>query len=142
MAYKGKDADGNPLYLTDTGNSGVDAANAKVPVNSREVPKVAKMTAVAINAASSGDNTLVSGTALQTIRVHRLFLVVAAAVNLKFKDGAGSDFHPALPLQAYASLAFDFDGEPYFITTSGNGLILNLSAAVQVSGMLYYTKST
>lgn len=102
----------------------------------------ATMTRVAINAAASGDNTLVSGTASQTIRVHKLFLVVTSAVNIKFKDGTGgTDFHPALPLQAGAGMTLDFDGEPWFITTTALNLVLNLSSAVQVSGYLYYTKS-
>lgn len=97
-------------------------------------------TRAAINAASSGDNTLVAGTGGQTIRVHKLFLVTSGAVNIKFRSAA-TDFHPALPLQSGGSFVLDFDGDPWFVTTPADALVLNLSAAVQVSGVLYYTKS-
>lgn len=94
-----------------------------------------------INASASGDNTLLAGTGGQTIRMFKGWLVAAAAVSIKFKDGASTDFHPAIALNAGASWFFDFDGEPWFVTSSGNGLVLNLSAAVQVSGRFHYKKS-
>lgn len=106
------------------------------------LPTTALSTRVAINAASSGDNTLVAATAGQTIRVHKLFLIASGTVNIKFRDGtAGTDFHPAIPLYAGGGVTLDFDGDPWFVTTAGNALALNLSAAVQVSGVLYYSKS-
>lgn len=112
-----------------------------LPTISRlNLPTAARLSSAAINASSSGDNTLLVGTGGQTIRLFKMWLVAAAAVALKFKDGAGADFHPAITLLANGSWLLDLDGEPWFVTATGNGLVLNLSAAVQVSGRFYYTK--
>ena len=105
-------------------------------------PTAANLTSVAINAASSGDNSLVTATASQTTRVYKFFMVNAGAtdVNVKFRS-ATTDFHPASPLKPGGSFTLDFDGEPWFVTAANEALNLNLSAAVQVSGRAYYTKS-
>ena len=106
-----------------------------------QTPTTASLTGASINASSSGDNTIVSGTASQTVRVHRLFLVVAAACTLKFKDGAGTDLTGAMTLNAGGAIMLDLSTDPWFVTSSGNGFVINLSAAVQCSGRVYYTKS-
>lgn len=98
---------------------------------------------VAINASSSGDNTIVSLAASQKVRLYRFFLSANASVNVKWRDGtAGSDFHPVVYLLgngAYWELLFF--GPAWFTTTAGNALVLNLSAAVQVSGRAYYIQA-
>ena len=120
----------------------VIASNQSAVPVSPSLPTAALSTRVAINAASSGDNTLVALTSGQTIRAHKFFLIASGTVNIKFRDGTGgTDFHPAIPLYAGGGVALDFDGDPWFVTTAGNALVLNLSAAVQVSGVLYYSKS-
>ncbi|MFN4259777.1 MAG: hypothetical protein ACK4RK_10800 [Gemmataceae bacterium] len=101
----------------------------------------AALTAGAVNVSSSGNHTLVSGTFGQTVRVYRLMLVVAEAVTVQFRDGSSSNLTGPLPLQAGGAIILDFDGEPWFTTSSGNGFVLNLSAAVQVSGRIWYLKS-
>lgn len=123
-----------PTALTGSGNF-------KVAIQERAAPTSGITTRAAINVASSGDNTLIAAVSSQTIRVHKLFLVVSGAVNIKFKDGAGTDFHPALPMQAGGGFVLDFDQEPWFVTSTNTALVLNLSAAVQVSGRIYYTQS-
>ena len=105
------------------------------------LPTVAGTSRVAINISASGDNTIVAAVTAQTIRVHKLFLAASGAVSIKFKDGASTDFMPAFPLQAYGGMVLDSDQDPWFVTTAGNALIINLSAAVQVSGILYYSQS-
>lgn len=93
---------------------------------------------IAINCATSGDNTIVTLTASQTIRVYGFFLY-SAGVSVKWRDGtAGTDFHPAVLV---GNWILDRSGPPWFTTTAGVNLVLNLSAAVQVSGRLYYAKS-
>ena len=135
----GKNAAGTTIYLKASG-AGSDV-DPHIPENRRAVPTAAAMTSASLNISSSGDNTVVSAQSGQTVRLHKLLLVAVGAVNVKFKDGAGTDLTPALPLQAGGSIVLDFDGEPWFVTSSGNALIINLSAAVQVSGRLYYTQS-
>ena len=131
----------NKLSIGDDGFA-VDASlTAPVPV-AMGAQKVSDFQEVAINCVASGDNTLVTGTAGQTVRVYGFFLMVNGAVSLKWKDGASTDFHPALPFLAQgASWEKDPMGRPWFTTSGGNALVLNLSAGVQVSGRLYYTKS-
>jgi hypothetical protein len=104
-------------------------------------PTSGQLSSAAINAAGVGDNTLVAAVALQTVRVFRLFLVAAAAVVIKFKDGAGTDLTGPISLGAGGGIVLDFDGEPWFKTSAGNAFILNLSGAVQVSGRIYYQQS-
>lgn len=112
-----------------------------VTIGARSAPSTVTMSRAAINISSSGDNTIVAAVGGQTVRIHKLFLIASGAVNLKFKDGASTDLTPALPLQAYGAMTLDFDQEPWFITAAGNALIINLSAAVQVSGRVYFTQS-
>src|SRR4051794_33215939 len=91
---------------------------APLPATARlAVPSVARLTGTPINAATLGDNTIIAGTALQTVRAFKLFLVAAAAVSVKFKDGAGTDLHPAIAMAAGGSWLLDFDSEPWFVTS-------------------------
>jgi hypothetical protein len=98
---------------------------------------------VSINAATNGDNTIVAAVVSQSVRLYRFFLMATGgAVNVKWKNGAGTDFHPALTLLGNGSgWQLDFDTLPWFTTTAGNALILNLSGAVQVSGRAYYVQA-
>lgn len=92
-----------------------------------------------INFSGSGDNTLVAGSAQTIIRVYRLWLVVAAATNLIFKDGTTA-LNGAADMSANGGLTFDHNGEPWFVTGAGNAFVLNSSSAVQIGGMVYYTQ--
>lgn len=104
-------------------------------------PTTAALTRAALSISTAGDNTVVGGTALQTIRVHKLFLVCAASVNVTFKDGASTSLSGAMSFNAGSGLLLPFDTEPWFVTTAGNAFIINLGSAKQVSGVVYYTKS-
>lgn len=99
-------------------------------------------TAAEISIASSGDNTIVSGTASQTIRVHSLILYFHGDVSIKIKDSTPTTLFGtvAVPMKAYGSITLDFRAEPWFKTASGKDLIINLSAAVQVTGLISYIK--
>lgn len=96
----------------------------------------------AVSASSSGDNTAIAGTATQTIRVNRLYMVAAGAVNVTLKDGTGTPLTGAIPMVANQVMHLDFSGgEPWFVTSAGNGFVINLSGAVAVTGFVQYTKS-
>lgn len=101
----------------------------------------ARLTSASIDVASSGDNTLITGVTGQTIRVWRLFVVVDAAVNLIFKDGASTNLTGTMVMTASGAITLDFDSEPWFVTSAGNAFILNLSGAVGARGRVYYTQS-
>jgi len=95
----------------------------------------------AINASSSGDNTIVAAVTSpnRRVKVYSVKLNVAGTVALKFKDGAGSDFEPAQPYQAREGYT-ESCIPPSFLygTTAGNALILNLDGAIAVTGIVRY----
>lgn len=99
---------------------------------------------VVVNFSASGDNTLVAAAAGQLINVVRLFLVVGGATNLTFKDGTGGTaLSGPIPMTANGSITLDIPtvSIPWFSTSNPvNNLVLNSSAAVQVSGTLWYTQ--
>lgn len=93
-----------------------------------------------INSALPGDNTIVSGLASQAVKIYKIFIVFAAAVDIKLKDGAGTDLTGFISMNANGSFVLDFDGVPWFTTSHGNAFILNLSSAAQASGRVYYER--
>lgn len=101
-------------------------------------PRLPYLLSSAINSSSSGDNELVAARADHRINIHRIWLVTASAVTLKFKNGAGTDFCGPVSMSQNGGLTFDLTGEPWFTTSDGNSFVLNLSSGVQVSGMVYY----
>ena len=102
------------------------------------------LTYIAISAGGgSGDNTIVAAVAAKRILVYKFFLNAAGAVDIKWKNGAAADFHlPVYLLGKGSSWMLPYDSEPWFVTTAGNALILNLTAAVAVNGSLYYIQTT
>ncbi len=78
----------------------------------------------------------------QASKVLTGFLMAAADVNVKFTNGAGgADLTGALPMGAKGNgfvLPPAQPGQPWLETSQTTALVLNLSAAVQVSGMLVY----
>ncbi|MDP2319561.1 MAG: hypothetical protein Q8O42_09525 [Acidobacteriota bacterium] len=95
-----------------------------------------------INAASSGNNSIVAATGGQTIRVFAWCFIAEGTVKVKWRDNTlGADLHPAQQFYAGGGIVIDPIGEPILVTGAGGALDLNLSAAVQVSGWVLYTKS-
>jgi hypothetical protein len=98
------------------------------------------LTRLPINIASSGDNIIIpADTTGYQIFVHRIWFLVAAAVNITFKDNLPSP--AAVPFAANEGLTFDATGEPWFITNPNTAFIMNLSGNVQVSGEVFYLLS-
>lgn len=95
----------------------------------------------AIDAASSGDNTLVAAVAGKKIRVLAAFVQSAGTVNVRFEDGAGGT---ALTGQmnnvANTGFVLPFNPVGWFETTANTLLNLELSGAVSVDGCLTYVE--
>lgn len=92
----------------------------------------------AISAASAGDNTLVAAGTGQ-IRILSGFLVAAAAVDIRFESGAGGTaLSGVISLAANAGFVLPYNPKGWFQTGGATLLNLELSAAVQVSGVLQY----
>ena len=93
----------------------------------------------AIDAASSGDNTLVAAVPGKKIRVLSLWLVSAGTVTTRFESGAGGT-----ALSGQATLAVNniyvlpYNPGGWFETAVGSLLNLELSGAVSVDGSLSY----
>lgn len=98
-------------------------------------------TTAPITFSGSGDNSLVAGVAGQIVRLYRIFFVVSGATNLTIKDGASTSLSGAMAFGANGSLILDFQAEPWYMTASGNALVLNSSNAVQVSGTIWYIQA-
>lgn len=94
---------------------------------------------IKIDAASSGDNTIVTVVAGTRIIVTSVVLVAAAAVSVKWKSGS-TDLSGAMPFAANGGYALSGNREDPVLSTAvqDEDLILNLSGAVQVSGHINY----
>lgn len=87
-----------------------------------------------INFSSSSTNVIVAGVAGARINIMKLMLVTGGTTNLTFEDG----LTPMTGAMAVLEMALDYDGNPWFTTSVGNGFAILSSNAVQVSGSLQY----
>ena len=95
-----------------------------------------------IDAASSGDNTLVALVSSKKIRVLSLFMVAAGTVNARFESGAGGGTALSGQMNLVANSGFTLPFNPVGWFESGSGVLLNLelSAAISVDGCLVYVE--
>lgn len=94
-----------------------------------------------IDAATSGDNTVVAAVTGKQIRVLSCWLVSAGTVTARFESGAGGT-----ALTGQATLAVNtgfvlpYNQAGWFETAAGSLLNLELSGAVSVDGSLSYVE--
>ncbi len=122
----------------------VDGSAVTQPVTAAPSLKTtSSLTNANVSISSSGENTVVSGTASQTIRVFRGSFVAASAVTLTVKNTASGTTLATIPLAANQAFSFDTfeSGEPLWVTASAGAFIVSLGSAVSVSGFVQYTKS-
>lgn len=94
-----------------------------------------------IDAATSGDNTLLAAVTSKKIRVVSLFIVAAGAVNVRFESGTGgAALTGQMNLAANGGFVLPFNPVGWFESASGVLLNLELSAAVSVDGSLGYVE--
>jgi hypothetical protein len=94
----------------------------------------------AIAASSSGDNTVVAAVTSKKIRVLRWDLAANGNVNAKWKSGASTDKTGLYYLTQYAGVGGSYCPVGLFETAAGEALVLNLSGAVAVGGVLTYVE--
>lgn len=140
---------------TATGNGVVTAGTQRVvlasdgtafTVNASEVTGTISSAGVAlvpkfaiIDAATSGDNTLVAAVAAKKIRVLSVLLVSAGIVNVRFESGAsGTALSGQMNLIANTGFAMAYSPLGLFETAAGSLLNIELSAAISVDGFLTY----
>ena len=93
-----------------------------------------------VNISSSGDNTIITGVSGKRIKISTLFFIVEGDVSITLYNGATAISGP---------MSFGGTNEPKGIIsnygdaplkiTQGNSFVVNLSAAVQVSGQVCYS---
>lgn len=95
----------------------------------------------AIDVASSGNNTIVAAVTSKKIRVHQVFLNVAADVTVRWESGAdGTALTGQNQVKAGSGYILPYSPVGWFETASGVLLNLELSGAVSVDGVLTYTE--
>lgn len=93
-----------------------------------------------ITASSSGDNTVVAAVTSKKIRVVRFSLSANGTVNAKWKSGSGTDLTGLFYMVANGGAGGNYTPVGLFETGSNTALVLNLSGAVAVGGMLTYVE--
>lgn len=93
-----------------------------------------------INAAALGDNTLVAAVPGLKIKVVSYVMVAASAVTARLYSGAaGTPLSGAMSFAANGGVAMPGEPSSHLLeTAAGAALVLNLGAAVQVSGHIAY----
>lgn len=103
------------------------------------IPGSAVVKYAVIDAAASGDNTLVSAVTGKKIRVLSAFLVASNTVTVRFESGAsGTALTGQMVLGASTVVPFAYNPHGHFETAAGALLNLELSGAVSVDGCLTY----
>ncbi len=97
------------------------------------------LVSAAISFNTTGDNTIISLTANQGIRVYRLMLVADASTNIIFKNGSTA-LTGAIPLFAGGAFVLDVSNEPWFIVSVGSAFVINQSGTANIAGKLDYHK--
>jgi hypothetical protein len=98
---------------------------------------------VPINVSAAGDNVILASTSPDRVfSIYRIFFVLGTTgANVTIKRGATSLTGP-VPMTGYGAFMLDFTEEHWFATEPGEDFIINLSAATQCSGTVYYTERT
>jgi hypothetical protein len=153
------EASGGAVLVPGDATNGLKVQVATVPAASRASDSVSAALAVdklmsnltavtpvhvAIDAASSGDNTLVAAQGTSNIiLVHQVFLVASAAVTVRFESGAaGTALTGQIQLAANQGFVLPFSPVGWFKTAANTLLNLELSGATSVDGSLAYTVVT
>jgi hypothetical protein len=96
-----------------------------------------------IDAATSGDNTLVASVSSKKIRVVAAFLVSAGTVTVRFESGTGGTaLTGQMNLVANTGFVLPYNPAGWFQTAATTLLNLELSAAVSVDGAITYIEVT
>jgi len=94
-----------------------------------------------IDAATSGDNTLVAAVVGKKLRVLAAFIVAAGSVNARFEDGAaGTALTGQMNLTTNSGFVLPFNPVGWFETSANTLLNLELSDAISADGSLVYVE--
>jgi hypothetical protein len=97
------------------------------------------LSSAVINIDSSGNNVVVAGQTGKIIRVYRMAMVAMSSVTATIQDGGSTALTGPMVLAANQELVFNYDTQPWFISSAGNAFEIKLSSGVQTSGVVYFT---
>ena len=101
-------------------------------------------TVQAFSISAGSNNIVVAGTVGKSVRVYRMKMLTAAAVNITLEDTNGNVFDGPLPFASNQGWILDFigpDNPPWYITALGAGFVINMSSGVTVGGSVEYVLS-
>lgn len=81
-----------------------------------------------------GDNVVVAAVGGQQVKLFRGIFSFGGGAVIKFTDGPGGTVLGSFFVTAGGSITFQPSGIPWFVTSAGNALIMNASAAVNGFG--------
>ncbi|WP_374312434.1 hypothetical protein [Dongia sp.] len=139
---RGLNIDANGAISTQARAATVDSIAAKLATDAIMNGTTALTPKFAIiDAATSGDNTLVAAVSGKKIRVLSCVLVAAGAVNARFESGAGGTaLSGQMNLTTNSGFTLPFSPVGWFETAAATLLNLELSGAVSVDGCLVYVE--
>jgi len=137
------DQAGNGPVAVKPSSTGVSATDpALVVIQSPNLPTTVTLSTALVNASTNGNNTLISGLVSETIRVFKVALIFSTGGTAVFQDGPSTALTGPLVFYAGGSMVLDMDvTNPWFVTSTGNAFVVNLSGGAVVGGVLYYTQS-
>ena len=94
-----------------------------------------------VNFSASGDNSIVSGVAGKTIKLYRLYLLIAAATTIEIKTSSGAVLDGPYAYAAAGVLELDLSTYAWAETATADNLVINSSNAVQVNGSVLTLQS-
>ena len=95
------------------------------------------LTAV-INISSSGDNTIIAAPTEGYIAIDHINFIPTTAVTITLNDGNNEPAYPLDAKQAFTIENAILNPKGIITCKAGTAFIINLSAAVQVGGMIRY----
>lgn len=89
---------------------------------------------------SAADNTIIAADAANKLRIYALMFTCDSPVSIKLGEGGPTYWTGPMKFGLGGGLLLTQQGEPHFMTSAINkAFLMNLSAAVVVSGTVWYT---
>lgn len=123
------------VKVNPSGALATDASGSSIDIKNSQVIKFAS-----VSISASGDNSIVAAVTSKKIKVLSCTLVSSGIVSVKWRSGT-TDLSGAMPLVANSGfvLPASAPGQGHYLETAVNtALNINLSGAVQVSGLISY----
>jgi hypothetical protein len=92
-----------------------------------------------IDFSGSGDNTILAGATGYQYHVRQMFLVPSGDTTIQFKSAANI-LAGGMQLVGNTVFQLELSDMPWFTTNTGEALIINSSAAVQIGGRMTLEK--